>query len=75
MMTELQLQVWTELVYEKIELAQKIDNETDVLQNPYKSGLARGEINGLAQALTLFSIVEDGKRMKKHIEEIEKKLQ
>jgi hypothetical protein len=74
MMTDRQLDIWAELLFEKADSSDKIAEETDMNKNPYKCGLAIGTSQGLRQALTLLSVVEKGERMRSKIQEIEEKL-
>lgn len=73
-MTERQLDVWAELVYREIDKAKEAQDKISIEENLYKYGKLEGIGDGLAMALTLLSIVVEGKRFKKVIAEIEEKL-
>jgi hypothetical protein len=73
-MTERQLQIWTEIIYEEMDKLEKLITEVDSGTNPTKFGLLTGAKRGLLDALVWLSVVENGKRCKKRIAEIEKRL-
>jgi len=72
-MTEHELNVWTAIIYNQIDECNVIiaNNDTGSMKERY----AKGKIEGLAEAMTWLSIVEDNKRFRKYIAEIETRLQ
>lgn len=74
-MSEIELCIWTKIVQQEIDKLMKLQNETDLIENPFRYGLIRGNIDGFSQALTWLSIVEEGKRFKDRISEIRKEVE
>lgn len=73
-MNEEQLYVWVRIIQQEIDKCQKWLDENNSDDNPYRYGFVKGKLEGLCESWTWQGIVEEGKRFKSKIAEIEKEL-
>lgn len=74
MTTDLQLDIWNEIIMEKVDAAQERLKYIDLMQEPAKYGMQQGYINGLLESVTLLGVVEKEQRMRSKIETVKAKL-
>lgn len=73
-MTDLELDIWAEIIGEEIDKAITKADETDYEEDSWKHFRALGRSDGLSQALTWFTIVSKGTRYQERISKIKEKL-
>ena len=73
-MTDLELDVWNAWLRERQEHLEETLSNISPSEEPYRYYLLTGYLQGMIEALTMLTTVEDGKRFKIKLEQFRQKL-
>lgn len=73
-MTDLELDVWDAWIRERQQHLEETISNISPSEEPYRYYLLTGYIQGMIEALTMLTTVEDGKRFKKKLEQFRQNL-